>query len=105
MSRLLRFHAEMSTDIKQCDVDRIALANRLHIFEICSVAGVINRWPILDRDNKTSRVPAVRALGFIWTSFRIEDAARMNRGRHCDCYLTVGDLNLAANSHERIGFS
>jgi hypothetical protein len=66
---------------------------------------VIDRWPILDLDDKAGRIATVGALGFIWTSFRIEHATGMDRRRHSHHYFTIGNLNLAAYSHDRVGLS
>src|SRR5713101_6959277 len=44
----LWFHAEVSANIDQRDVDRIVLTDRFHVFEVCSVARVINRRTVLD---------------------------------------------------------
>src|SRR5437899_1448107 len=61
---------------------------------------MVNRGAVLNHDDEAGWVPAVCALGFVGTSFGVEDAARMNGRRHGDCYFAVGDLNFAANTHD-----
>src|SRR5215216_2526888 len=65
---------------------------------------MIDRRAILDDDHESRRIAAIRALGFIWTSFGIEDTARVDRWCHGNCDFPIGNLNLASNAHDSVTF-
>src|SRR6185436_5319061 len=65
---------------------------------------MIDRRTILDDDHEARRIAAVRALGLTWTSLRIEDTARVDRGCHGNRDFPVSNLNLAADAHDFITF-
>src|SRR5215213_3382098 len=65
---------------------------------------MIDRWTIPDDDHESGWIAAIRALGFGWTSFGIEDTARVDRRCHRYCDFPVGNLNLASDSHYSITF-
>ena len=65
---------------------------------------MIDRRAILDDDYEAGRIAAIRALGFSWTSFGIEDAARVDCRRHCNCDFAVGNLDFAADAHDSVTF-
>src|SRR5215217_8227004 len=63
---------------------------------------MVDRWTILDDDHESRRIAAIRALGFSWTSFGIEDTARVDRRCHRNRDFPVGNLNLASDAHDSI---
>src|SRR5215216_2182212 len=66
---------------------------------------MIDRRTILDDDHKPRRIAAICAVGFTWTSFGVEDTARVDRWCHGNCDFPVCNLNLASNPHDSVTFS
>ena len=63
---------------------------------------MIDRWSIFDRHYETSGISAVGAFRFVWTSFGIENTARVDRHRHRNRHFSVSDLNLATDTHDSV---
>src|ERR1043165_6191567 len=65
---------------------------------------MVDRWPILYHQDEARGITTIRAFRLCWSSFRIKDTARVNRRRHRDRYLSIRDLNFAADSHNSFTF-